>query len=90
MNSKHLITALALMAGGISTAMALPAAEPQTQGQAATVTATGTVLDEYGDPLIGASVIPEGQATGVATERRRQILYFRQAGHQAQDFIHWL
>ena len=49
MNSKHLITALALMAGGISTAMALPAAEPQTQGQAATVTATGTVLDEYGD-----------------------------------------
>lgn len=67
MNRKHLITALALMAGGMSTAMALPAAEPQTQDQTVT-TATGTVLDEYGDPLIGASVIPEGQVKGVATD----------------------
>lgn len=67
MNSKHLITALTLVAGGIPTAMALPTPEPQMQGQA-TIKATGTVLDEYGEPLIGASVIPEGSTTGVSTD----------------------
>lgn len=32
------------------------------------ITVTGTVLDPYGDPLIGASVIAQGTTTGVATD----------------------
>ncbi len=69
MKTKHLITALALVAGGIPTALAaeLPQTASQSQSQAQ-ITATGTVTDETGEPLIGASVIPEGQQNGVITD----------------------
>lgn len=69
MKTKHLITALALVAGGIPTALAaeLPQTASQSQSQAQ-ITATGIVTDETGEPLIGASVIPEGQQNGVITD----------------------
>ncbi|MCD8387804.1 MAG: TonB-dependent receptor [Bacteroidales bacterium] len=39
---------------------------PQARAQAGS-TVSGVVLDEEGEPMIGASVVPEGQKTGVVT-----------------------
>lgn len=46
---------------------ALANPEPQTQSQGV-VTIKGTVLDENDDPVIGASVIAQGQKQGVSTD----------------------
>ncbi|MDE7375564.1 MAG: SusC/RagA family TonB-linked outer membrane protein, partial [Muribaculaceae bacterium] len=65
---KHLFATLALLAGapmcGYFAAYAAEA--PQTQSQAA-VTVTGSVLDESNQPVIGASVTPQGSTRGVTT-----------------------
>lgn len=69
MKSKYLIAALALMAGGSLTASAVRPPEPVPQSQSsATITASGTIIDSEGEPVIGASIIPEGQNTGVTTD----------------------
>ncbi len=66
---KHLFVTLLLTCGlpfsGQMFALTTP--EPQTQGQAA-VTITGTVLDENGEPVMGASVTPAGQTRGASTD----------------------
>ncbi len=57
----------ALLCGGAYTSYAAEAAEPAPQSsQAQTVTQTGTVVDTYGDPVIGAAVLVDG-AQGVVT-----------------------
>ncbi|MDE6288283.1 MAG: carboxypeptidase-like regulatory domain-containing protein, partial [Muribaculaceae bacterium] len=66
---KHLFVTLLLACGmpltGNFAAFAAP--EPQQQGQA-TVTVTGTVLDENNEPVIGASVVQKGvSSNAVAT-----------------------
>ncbi len=65
---KHLFVTLLLASGlacGTTTAFAMP--EPQQQGQSV-VTVRGTVLDENGEPVIGASVLVKGASTGVVTD----------------------
>lgn len=66
---KHLFVTLLLTCGlpfsGQMFALANP--EPQTESQA-TVTITGTVLDENNDPVIGASVTPKGSTRGASTD----------------------
>ena len=58
----------ALMIAGASAVPlgAYAASAPQSQQQAQTV--TGTVVDETGEPLIGASVMVKGNADGVVTD----------------------
>ena len=66
---KHLLVALMLTCGmpfaGQVYALANPVPQSQSQG---VVTIKGTVLDENDEPVIGASVTPKGQKTGVSTD----------------------
>lgn len=66
---KHLFVTLLLTCGMPFGAQmyALANPEPQTQSQGV-VTIKGTVLDENDDPVIGASVIAQGQKQGVSTD----------------------
>ena len=67
MKTKYLLTALTLALTSAGYAAEPAPAVPQTQSQAG-ITATGTVLDSDGEPVIGASVTPAGLKTGVATD----------------------
>ena len=64
---KHLFATLLLACGmpltGSFAAYAAP--EPQQQGQSV-VTITGFVIDENGEPVIGASVVQKGVSTNAA------------------------
>ena len=64
---KHLFATLLLACGmpltGSFAAYAAP--EPQQQGQSV-VTINGTVIDENGEPVIGASVVQKGVSTNAA------------------------
>lgn len=66
---KHLFVTLLLTCAMPFTGrmMAFAAPAPQTQSQGV-VTVKGTVLDENDEPVIGASVTPKGQKTGVSTD----------------------
>ena len=65
---KKLISSLLLLGGfSISQFPAAASAEPQTQSSRQTVTVTGTVVDENGEPAIGANIKEKGHRSGVAT-----------------------
>ncbi len=66
---KHLLVTLLLTCGMPFGAQMWAAAnpEPQSQGQGV-VTIKGTVLDENDEPVIGASVTPQGSKKGVPTD----------------------
>lgn len=51
-----------------TTAPQLYAAETLQRQESAAITATGVVVDELGEPMIGVSVTPAGAKTGVATD----------------------
>lgn len=64
---KILVTTMLAM--GASLSYPLYAGEFESpQAQATISTVTGTVVDEYGDPMVGVSVVAKGSTTGVTTD----------------------
>jgi TonB-linked SusC/RagA family outer membrane protein len=66
---KHLLLTALLMAGAtvVGTEYVSASPSPQQQSQA-TGTVRGTVLDENGDPIVGASVVLKNSNQGVVTD----------------------
>lgn len=66
-SGRWMLVAALLCCGALS-GYAVEAAQPAPQSQqAATVTQTGTVVDNFGEPVIGAAVTPKGTSNGVNT-----------------------
>lgn len=66
-SSRWLIAVAVVMSGGILTPSYAGIA-PVASQQAAAQTVQGSVVDEYGEPIIGASVLVKGASTGVNTD----------------------
>ena len=69
MNARKIFVASLLALGGASLATAIPVVTAvPASAQDAVMNISGTVFDQSGEPVIGATVMEKGTANGTATD----------------------